>query len=43
MGEQDSNFFMDNIYLIGVLALAIFGYLLVIVRRRSKQRFTHKD
>ena len=43
MAEQNSNFFMDNIVLIGILALAIFGYLLVIVRKRSKQRFLHKN
>ncbi len=43
MGEQDTNFFMDNIYIIGALGIAIFGYLLVIVRRRSRQRFLHKD
>ncbi len=43
MGEQDSNFFMDNIYIIGTLVVVIFGYLLVIVRRRSRQRFLHKD
>jgi hypothetical protein len=43
MGEQDTNFFMDNIVLIGILALAIFGYLLVIVRKRSRQKFLHKN
>jgi len=43
MAEQDANFFMDNIVIIGILALAIFGYLLVVVRKRSRQRFLHKD
>jgi len=43
MAEQDANFFMDNIVIIGILALVIFGYLLVVVRKRSRQRFLHKD
>jgi hypothetical protein len=42
MAEQETNFFMDNIVLIGVLVLAIFGYLLVIVRKRSRQKFLHR-
>ena len=41
MGEQDTNFFMDNIVLIGVVALAFFWYLLMLIRKRSRKGFLH--
>jgi len=42
MGEQDSNFFRDNIVLIGIVALVIFGYLIMLIRKRWRERFLHK-
>ncbi|MDH4071241.1 MAG: hypothetical protein OEV30_12570, partial [Ignavibacteria bacterium] len=41
MGEQDTNFFMDNIVLIGVVGLAFFWYLLMLIRKRSRKGFLH--
>lgn len=41
MVEQD--FFGSNILLIGLGLLVVFGYLLVIIRRRVKRRFLHSQ
>ena len=41
MGEQDTNFFRDNIVLIAVVALGIFWYLLMLIRKRWRQGFLH--
>jgi len=41
MGEQDANFFMDNIVLIGIVVAAFFLYLLFLIRKRSRQGFLH--
>ena len=41
MGEQDTDFFRANIVLIGVVALAIFWYLLMLIRKRWRQGFLH--
>jgi len=45
MGEQDPqnvNFLGLNIVILGVFALVVFGYLLVIIRKRWKTGFLHK-
>jgi hypothetical protein len=46
MGEQnlqDVDFFRDNLVLIGVVILGIFGYLLMLIRKRWKDGFVHPD
>jgi hypothetical protein len=41
MDEPFFEFFRDNIVLIGVVVLAVFWYLIVMVRKRKNQGFTH--
>lgn len=43
MVEQDTNFFMDNIVLIGIVGLAFFWYLLMLIRKRSRKGFLHDE
>lgn len=45
MGGQDPqnvNFLGLNIVILGVFVLVVFGYLLVIIRKRWKTGFLHK-
>lgn len=35
------NFLQENLLLIGVIALVIFGYLLLLIRKRWKKGFRH--
>jgi len=39
---QEVNFFRDNLVLIGIVALGIFGYLVMIIRKRWRQNFLHR-
>jgi hypothetical protein len=44
MGTQDPqtvNFLQENLLLIGVAAAVIFGYLLLLMRKRWKKGFRH--
>lgn len=40
MGEQD-NFLGLNLVLIGMVILAIFGYLIMLMRKRWRHNFLH--
>ena len=40
--SQSVNFLGLNIILIGVVALVIFGYLVLLIRKRWKQNFLHR-
>jgi hypothetical protein len=37
------DFFRDNLVLIGIIALVIFGYLVMIIRSRWQRNFLHRD
>ncbi len=37
------SFFRDNLLLIGIIVFAIFGYLLLLVRKRKRQDYLHSD
>ena len=44
MNQQDPqtvSFLQENLLLIGVIAFAIFGYLLLLIRKRWKKGFKH--
>lgn len=46
MGEQEPqnvNFLGLNIVILSMFALVVFGYLLVLIRRRWKTGFLHRD
>lgn len=36
-------FFRDNLLLIGIIVVAIFGYLLLLIRKRKRQDYLHPD
>jgi hypothetical protein len=36
-------FFRDNLLLLGILGVVIFGYLLLLIRKRWKHNFLHPD
>ena len=38
---EEVSFFRDNLVLIAIAALVIFGYLLVIIKKRWKNGFIH--
>ena len=40
-GPEAVNFLQENLLLIGVIALVIFGYLLLLIRKRWKKGFRH--
>ncbi len=37
------DFFRDNLLLIGILGIVIFGYLILLIRKRWKQNFLHRS
>ena len=39
---ESVNFLGLNIILIGIVAIVIFGYLLMLIRKRWKQNFLHE-
>ena len=44
MGEQETqNFLGLNFIIIGGVALIIFGYLVMLIRKRWKQNFLHSQ
>jgi hypothetical protein len=46
MGTQDPqavSFLQENLLLIGVVVVVIFGYLLLLIRKRWKNNFRHLD
>lgn len=45
MGQdpQEFNFLSLNIIIVGIAALVAFGYLLMIIRKRWKQNFLHRE
>jgi hypothetical protein len=36
------DFFRDNLLLIAVIGIGIFGYFLLLIRKRKRQEFLHK-
>ncbi len=38
---ESTNFVLQNILVIAVVGLAIFGYLVLLIRKRWKQNFLH--
>lgn len=40
---QAVNFLQENLILIGVAAIVIFGYLVLLIRKRWKRGFRHDD
>lgn len=43
MDSSYLDFFRDNLLLIAVIAFAIFGYLLLLIRKRKRQEFLHRN
>ena len=39
---DEVNFFKDNLLLIALVAVVIFGYLLMIIKKRWRQGFLHR-
>ncbi len=39
--QEEVSFFRDNLVLIALVALVIFGYLIVIIKKRWKHDFIH--
>ena len=39
---QEVSFFRDNLVLIAVVAMGIFGYLVMLIRKRWRQNFLHR-
>jgi len=39
--SEEVSFFRDNLVLIAIAALVIFGYLVVIIKKRWKHGFVH--
>lgn len=37
------NFFRDNILLLGIIVFAVFGYLLLLIRKRKRQEYLHSQ
>jgi hypothetical protein len=40
---QAVSFLQENLLLIGIIVIAIFGYLLLLIRKRWKNNFRHDD
>ncbi len=40
-GPEAVSFLQENLLLIGVIAVIIFGYLLLLIRKRWKKGFRH--
>ncbi len=43
MNSSYLDFFRDNLLLIAVIAFGIFGYLLLLIRKRKRQEFLHRE
>lgn len=43
MEASYSDFFTNNLLLIGLLGLAIFTYLVLLIRKRKRQEFLHRE
>jgi len=41
--SQSINFLQENLLLIGIAAVVIFGYLVLLIRKRWKKGFRHDD
>jgi len=37
------DFFRDNILIVGLIVAAVFGYVLLLIRKRKKQAFLHQQ
>lgn len=37
------DFFRDNLLLIALIAFGIFGYFVLLIRKRRKQEFLHRE
>lgn len=43
MNSSYVDFFRDNVLLIALITLVIFGYLLLLIRKRKRQEFLHRQ
>lgn len=42
-GQDTYSFLSQNIILLGIIGIAVFGYFLLLIRKRWRQNFLHQS